>query len=152
MKTRLPSFILILTAFVALGFYAVHAQQGTAAHANDFSSASYYDAPHQTVMKSRLAGAEAQPLAGGLLAIKQLKLERFETNGALQVVIQAPDCVYDTGKGTATSPGHLRVETADGKSRVEGDGFLWRQKNGFLTISNHVQTVIAITAEQKIGL
>jgi hypothetical protein len=75
----------------------------------------------------------------------------FNTNGVLQLVVKAPECVYDTQQGLASSPGHLRVETADGKSHVEGDGFLWRAKDQFLTISNHVQTVIVNSPQTKIG-
>ena len=46
-------------------------------HASDFTSVEYFEPPHQQQMKSRLSGAEAQPQAGGLLVIKQLKLETF---------------------------------------------------------------------------
>ena len=152
MKIKLNGAILILSAFLALGFFAVRAQQSTAGHASDFSSVEYFEPPHQQLMKSRLSGAEAQPQAGGLLVIKQLKLEMFNTNGATEVVVKAPDCVYDTLRGVASSPGHLRLETGDGKSHVEGDGFLWRQTNSFLTISNNVHTVIENTAEKKTGL
>ena len=153
MKIRLNSAILVLSVFMAFIFFAVaiRAQQSTASHASDFSSVEYFEPPHQTLMKSRLSGAEAQPQAGGLLAIKQLKLEMFDTNGLLQVVVKAPNCVYDTQSGLANSAGHLRVETADGKSHVEGDGFLWRQTNSFLTISNNVHTVIENAPEQKNG-
>jgi hypothetical protein len=153
MKIKLNRAILILSAFLALGFFtvAIHAQQTMAGHASDFSSAEYYEAPHQQVIKSRLSGADAQP-QGQLLLIKQLKLEMFDTNGILQVVIKAPECVYDTQNGLANSPGHLRVETADGKSHVEGDGFLWRQADQFLTISNNVKTVIVNSSQQKTGL
>jgi hypothetical protein len=154
MKIRLNSAILILSAFMAFVFFAVaiRAQQSTASHASDFSSVEYFEPPNQTLMKSRLSGAEAQPLAGGLLAIKQLRLEMFDTNGLLQVVVKAPECVYDTQSGLANSAGHLRVESADGKSHVEGDGFLWRQTNSFLTISNNVHTVIEAAPEKKTGL
>jgi hypothetical protein len=149
MKIRLNSATLILSAFMAFGFYEVSAQQSTVGHASDFSSVEYFEPPHQQLMKSRLSGAEAQPQAGGLLAIKQLKLEMFNTNGALEMVVTAPDCVYDTLHGEASSPGHLQLETGDGKSHVEGDGFLWRQTNQFLTISNHVQSVIETAPEKK---
>jgi hypothetical protein len=154
MKIRLNRVILILSAFLAFVFFVadIRAQQNTASHASDFSSVEYFEPPHQTLMKSRLSGAEAQPLAGGLLAIKQLKLEMFNTNGVLEMVVKAPDCVYDTLHGTASSPGHLRLETGDGKSHVEGDGFLWRQTNQLLTISNNVQSVIEIAPEKKTGL
>jgi len=154
MKIQLNRAMLILPAFAALGFFAVavRAQQNTAGHANNFSSVEYFEPPHQQQMKSRLSGAEAQPQAGGLLVITELKLEIFDTNGTPEVIIKAPHCVYDTQKGLANSPGHLWLETGDGDSHVEGDGFLWRQTNSFLTISNNVRTLVEKTSETKAGL
>jgi hypothetical protein len=124
---------------VALG---VRAQQNGVQHANNFTTTEYYEPPHQQQIKSILSGAEALPQPGGLLIIKQLKLEMFNQDGKLEWVVSAPECVYDTFKGVANSPGHLQVRTGDGKFRVEGEGFLWRQTNSFLTISNNVRTVI----------
>ncbi len=152
MKNPLNKVGLILSLSVALGFHAVRAQQTTAGHANDFSSVEYFEPPHQQLMKSRLSGAEAQPQAGGLLVIRQLKLETFDTNGTPGLIVKAPECVYDTLHGVASSAGHLRLETADASSHVEGDGFLWRQTNSFLTISNNVQTVIETGPKKKTGL
>jgi len=154
MKMRLNSAVGMLSVSVALGFFAaaVRAQQNATGHASNFTSVEYFDPPHQQQMKSRLSGAEAQPQAGGLLVITGLKLEIFETNGVTEVVIKAPHCVYDTQKGEANSPGHLRLETGDGDSHVEGDGFLWRQSSSLLTISNNVRTVIEKTSEKKAGL
>ncbi|MDD5139287.1 MAG: hypothetical protein PHY43_03380 [Verrucomicrobiales bacterium] len=154
MKIRLNSAIRALSAFMAAGLLAgaVRAQQNVAGHANNFSSVEYFEPPHQQQMKSRLSGAEARPQAGGLLLIKDLKLEIFDTNGVPEVVIRAPHCVYDTQNGVANSPGHLRLETGDGSSHVEGDGFLWRQSSSLLTISNNVRTVIENTSETKAGL
>ena len=153
MKIKLNSAFTVLPAIMALGLIAVavRAQQNTTGHANDFSSVEYFEPPHQTLMKSRLSGAQAQPLAGGLLAITQLKLETFDSNGVPGLIVKAPHCVYDTLHGVANSPGHLRLETADGSSHVEGDGFLWRQTSSFLTISNNVQTVIENTPKKKTG-
>ena len=131
---------------------AVCAQQNVAGRANNFSSVEYFEPPHQRQMKSRLSGAEARPLAGGLLVIKDLKLEMFNTNGAPDVVIKAPHCVYDTKNGEANSPGHLWLETGDGDSHIEGDGFLWRPSSSLLTISNNVRTVVENTSEMKAGL
>ncbi len=67
------------------------AQPGTVGRARDFTSVEYYPAPLQRQVKTRLSGAEAQPLAGGLLVIKQLKLETFSMDGSPQSVIEAPD-------------------------------------------------------------
>ena len=117
-------------------------QQSGIQHASNFTSTEYYEPPNQKQIKSVLSGTEALPQPGGLLVIKQLKLEMFSPAGKLEWVVIAPECIYDTLKGEANSPGHLEVRTGDGKFRVEGDGFLWRQSDSFLTISNNVRTVV----------
>jgi len=140
------SRVTLLLAAGAILLFAVPdgpAQPGGVQHASDFTSVEYFEPPHQQQMKSRLSGAEAQPQAGGLLVIKQLKLETFNADGKPEIVVMAPECVYDTFNHVANSPGHLEVQAGNGKLHVEGDGFLWRQNDSFLTISNHVRTVIA---------
>jgi hypothetical protein len=42
------------------------------------------------------------------------------------------------------------LQNGDGKFVVEGEGFLWRQTNSFLTISNNVRTRIENGAEMNI--
>lgn len=125
------------------------AQENLGGQAMNFTSVQYYPAPNQMQMKSRLSGADAQPLPGGLLVITQLKLELFATNGQPQAIVRAPECVYDTSKGVANSPGKLFLQNGDGKVRVEGKGFLWRQTDSFLTISNDVRTTIESDLKEK---
>ena len=120
----------------------VRAQSTGLQHANNFISTEYYGATNQQQIKSILSGAEALPQPGGLLLIKQLRLEMFNPDGKLEWVVEAPECIYDTFKGVANSPGHLEVRTGDGKIRTDGDGFLWRQSEQKLNISNNVCTVI----------
>jgi len=145
---RWPYYFAILLAFPAPVFFDIAcAQSNVVSHANDFTSIEYYPAPNQQQMKSRLSGAEAQPLPGGLLAIKQLRLEMFSTNGNTNIVVTAPECVYNQLDGTASSAGQLQVQTGDGKVRVEGEGFLWRQSDSFLNISNQT-TKIELGTEQ----
>jgi len=150
MRRRSRSSILVLSISAAALLINSRGlpQSNVVSHANDFSSVEYYPAPHQQQMRSRLSGAEAQPLPGGLLAIKQLKLETFGLNGKPEIVVSAPECVYDQLNGTASSPGQLQVQTGDGKIQVEGEGFLWRQNDSFLTISNRVSTVIELRPEK----
>jgi hypothetical protein len=124
------------------------AQSNTMSHASDFTSVEYYPAPNQQQMRSRLSGAEAQPLPGGLLAIKDLKLETFGLDGRPEIVVNAPECTYDQSNGTASSPGRLQVQYQEGKIRVEGEGFLWRQSDSFLTISNRPSTLIELGSEK----
>lgn len=136
--TRLAIAGVILFLAAASG----RAQSNVVSHANDFTSVEYYPAPNQQQMKSRLSGAEAQPLPGDLLAIKQLKLELFRPDGQPEIIVSAPQCVYNQSDGTASSPGRLEMQTGDDKIRVEGEGFLWRQNDGSLIISNRSRTVI----------
>ena len=120
----------------------VRAQPNDVQRANNFTSTEYYGPTNHQQIKSILSGAEALPQPGGLLIIKQLKHEIFNPDGRLEWVVNAPECVYDTFKGVANSPGHLEVRSGDGKFRTEGDGFLWRQSEQFLTISNNAHSVI----------
>jgi len=116
------------------------------AQTNNFDSIEYYPAPSEMQMKSRLIGADAEPLEGGLLDIKQFQLEMFATNGAPQVIVNAPECIYDMPDRLANSPGEIFLQNGDGKIHAEGDGFLWRQTESSLTISNNVKTLIASVA------
>jgi len=113
---------------------------------NPFKSVEYYPVPNQTQAKTKLSGADAQPLEGGALAIKQLKLETLSTNNQLQVVASAPDCIYDSQNHFANSDGQLFLQNGDGKIRAQGEGFLWRQNESSLTLSNDVKTFIASVA------
>lgn len=154
MNNPLNNTGLVFSLLLVPEFFAatVCAQQNTTGHANDFSSVEYFEPPHQQQMESRLSGAEARPEPGGMLVIQQLRLETFDTNGAPGLIVKAPHCVYDVVHGVASSPGHLRLETADGSSHVEGDGFLWLQANQKLYISNNVQSVIEAGPKAKTGL
>ena len=128
----------------AAGWFAVtagvRAQQS--GHATDFTTTEYFPAPNQQQIKSILSGAEAQPQPGGLLIIRQLQLKTFDLNGRLNIIVTAPECIYDTLGGTASSGGPLQLQNGDGTFHVAGEGFLWRQSNQFLTISNQVRTRI----------
>ena len=115
--------------------------------ATDFSSVEYYEAPFDQQIKTRLAGAESSPVPGspGVLDVRMLRIENFGTNGALEIVITAPQCFYSTMDYTAHSAGPILVQTGDGQSTHSGIGFLWRQSDAgqTLSISNQVKTVIS---------
>ncbi len=122
--------------------------------ATDFTSVQYFEAPNEQKVKMRVSGAEASPLPETMLAVKQLKLEMFSTNGTPEVVVKAPQCIYSPLTGVASSAGRLELIALGGKLRVEGEGFLWRQAEGSLHISNRVDTTIDINlfGEKKTAL
>src|SRR6185295_6957259 len=64
----------------------------------------------------------------------------FKETGERVMHVEEPECIYDQGLRTVSSPGPLRVQTADSKFRIEGVGFRWQQTNTSLLISNRVHT------------
>jgi hypothetical protein len=132
-------WFVVAVVFLAAGS---RAQPGFSGNATDFTSVEYYPPPDEAQVKLQLSGAEANPLPGGLLVIKQFKLQLFNTNGEAQAIVSAPECTYDTVHGLANSAGPLFLQNGDGKIRVQGTGFLWRESDSFLKISNDVKTVI----------
>jgi hypothetical protein len=118
------------------------AQQIPNGHATDFTSNSYFEPPNEQKVKMKLTGAEASPLPGGLLDVKRLQIESFSVEGKLEMVVRAPQCTYAVMAGVASSAGHIEMQTGDGKFHIEGDGFLWRQNDSLLIISNRVHSVI----------
>ena len=139
---------LVLAAMIWLIAVAVNrAQPPPIGHASDFATDLYFEPPNEEKVEMKLSGTEAQPLPGGLLDVKNLKIEKFETNGVLQATAQAPQCTVALLEGKADSAGHLKLISGDGKFRVDGDGFLIlfaqsKQGTKSLTLSNRVHTVL----------
>ena len=154
MKHRIAKKILLAAAILFAAVSSERAQQNATGHANNFSSVEYFDPPNGKQMKMRLSGADAQPQPdnNGAIVINKMKLEMFNPDGSPMIVVEAPNCVYDTMKGVANSPGKLQLQSGDGKLRMEGEGFLWRQSDGLLTISNDVHTVIESDPGAKTAL
>jgi hypothetical protein len=152
MKRDAAKFWRVAAMMLFIAVMSSFAQQLPVGHATDFTSEAYFEAPNELQVKLRLSGAEAQPLPGGLLDVKQLKIETFSAGGKTEAVVQAPQCTYAPLDGVASSAGHLQLQTGDGRFRVEGDGFLWRQNESSLTISNRVRTVIEPPAAKTSAL
>jgi hypothetical protein len=133
----------LLAATAAVFAFVALAEKVANTTVKDFRVPEYYDPPHETQLRSLLQGAEAQPEPGGLVLIRDLKLQTFGVNGEYQVLVEAPHCVFDSVQRAARSPGRLQAQTADGKFYLEGEGFLWQQTNSNLIISNRVHTVIS---------
>lgn len=117
--------------------------------AKGYKVAEHYGPPHESQIKSLLEGGSFTPLVGGQTLLSNgITLQTFTESNTLQLVIKAPECLYDSAAQTASSTGPLRVETPDGKFSIEGRGFLWQQTNTSLFISNQVHTVVTSDALQ----
>jgi hypothetical protein len=132
-------------AFGLMGFALApggYTQTTTPVQRTDFTSKEYFEPPNVQLVKMKLSGGSASPLPGGALDITDLRIETFTLSGKTEAIIRAPQCTYMVMDDVASSPGHLELQTGDGKLDITGDGFLWRQSDNSLTISNHVHTVI----------
>ena len=102
----------------------------------------YYEAPHNTQLKSVLECSGAQRQPDGRYLITNAKYRTFRLTGQGELNVEAPQCTYDQGQRTISSAGPLHAQTADGESSIEGEGFLYRQTNSTLFVSNRVHTII----------
>ena len=131
--------LLALVAFAGI----VAAQQFGNTVVKDFAAVlENHKAPHETQMKSLLQGAEAEPQPDGQVLIRGLKLQTFTVTGEVEMIVQSPQCIFDTVRHRVYSEAHLEVQSGDGRFTFAGEGFLWQQTNNVLIISNRVQTVI----------
>jgi lipopolysaccharide export system protein LptA len=132
----------LLLAALAAAPPAASGQQTVMGRVKNFSvSPDYYDPPHQAQAKSLLQGAEAVPMAGGQqVQITQARLRTFREDGAEEMLVVAPECLYESRSRSVRSAGPLEVQTADGKFSLQGEGFSWQQTNSTLVISNQVRT------------
>lgn len=101
----------------------------------------YFDPPHELQMKSYLEGSEAEPGADGVILIRNAKLQTFHEDGAKEMTVKAPQCVFDSRQHTVSSAGPLQMQTSN--VLVEGVGFFWQQTNSDLMISNQQSTTVS---------
>lgn len=135
---RFPLWLAALAAGLALLAWSGRAQP--VVRGEVLKLAEYHDAPHETQMKSLLEGTRAQRQPDGSIVVTQAKCQTFSETGRGELVVEAPECVYDPKQRSINSAGPLKVQTADGRLAVEGEGFTWQQTNSTLLISNRVHT------------
>jgi hypothetical protein len=97
-----------------------------------------YDKANPMRLRSLLTGVGAKPLPNGQVWLNQLRLETYTDEGKTNLVVIGTNCVFDAQNKLASSPDRLEVHSGDGRFFIEGVGFLWRQNNWHLTVSNRV--------------
>jgi len=132
-------FLLVAAGLIFLSF-AVRAQapvEGT----NFKVAGEFFDPPYERQMKSLIEGARWRH-QGAQTEVYNVKVQRFRTNGTVEIIIEAPECFYDEHRKAIDSAGPVQFRTADGRFFLSGVGFLWLQTNSILYISNQVKTVV----------
>jgi len=125
------------------------ASRAAALEASNFSDSEYYPPPHYTNLQYQVFAAHARSLLGDRqLLLTKVKVQSFKVTGELELVIEAPECVYDQNdrtNSTVGSPGPLLVQSGDGRFRIAGEGFVWRVDESRVVISNRVHATLATT-------
>lgn len=95
--------------------------------------------------RSVLRGKDVKPAGRGLVEITGMQAETFR-GPEKDLIIEAPQCVFDTRSNVATSPGRLTIRTADGRFSIEGESFQWQlgdsRLSSRLVISNKVHSLV----------
>lgn len=137
---------------VAVALILVVTKAGAALEANNFSTSEYYPPPHYTNLQYKLTAAKGRSLSGDKqLALTTVKLQTFKLTGELELVIDVPECVYDQTSRTVGSPGPLQVQSGDGRFRIAGDGFSYRQGESRVVISNRVHATVELPTTNTAG-
>src|ERR1043165_7743136 len=87
------------------------AQTVTAVTATNPKYPEYFDAPYQSQLRSLVQGSKAEKLGESQVQIWDAKVQQFQTNGQTELLIEAPQCVYDRVARTVTSAGPLHAQT-----------------------------------------
>ncbi len=134
----------VVLGVLALGV-AISARLGRAQpvlSGQGFKFAQYYEAPNETHIKASIEGAQGQQQPDGRWLITRAKYQTFSLTGEGELVVEAPECLFDPGQHSLSSAGPLNVRTADRGFALDGEGFLWQQTNSTLLVSNRVHTTV----------
>src|SRR5262249_47196715 len=131
-------FFVALVIFYALSVALTRAQP---IEGSNFKVAEIFDAPNEKQIKDLIEGVRWRH-QGSQTVVYDAKVQRFRTNGAVELIIEAPECFYDEKQKEVNSAGPVQFRTGDGRFNLSGVGFLWLQTNSTLYISNQVRTVV----------
>src|SRR2546430_12838037 len=136
--------ILIAAFFIFYALSAKHIRAQQPIEGSNFKVGELFDPPNEQQLKSLIEGARWRH-QGSQTVVYDAKVQSFRTNGAVQIIIEAPESFYDETRKAVNSSGPVQFRTADGQFFLSGVGFLWLQTNSTLYISNQVKTVVLST-------
>ena len=75
--------------------------------------------------KSILRGQDARQVAKGIFEVTKPRLEIYRSDDQLDMIIEAPQCLFESQSKIASSTQKISVRTADEKFSIQGEGFRW---------------------------
>ena len=146
--TLCAPFVAVLAVFFLMFGLAIAADQPPGSTVTGFKAPlDYFEPPHELQMRSYLEGSKSEMGANGAL-IWDAKLQTFHEDGTREMIVTAPQCLYDYSKHIVNSTGALQVQTWDDQNKhalnLRGsNGFYWQQTNSLLIVSNKQSTIIS---------
>src|SRR5262249_31295073 len=112
---------------------------------NDFMFTVPFEQTNATVRSSRpkslLVAGEAQVLSNDLYSAKIVLIENYQLDGKTNVIIRAPECVFNADDTIAYSTNRLELDSPSGL-HIDGIGFISYLTNFDVVISNNVRTFV----------
>ncbi|MEO7299131.1 MAG: LptA/OstA family protein, partial [Verrucomicrobiota bacterium] len=95
-------------------------------------------------LKAIFSGKNARQVTGSQVFITDFAMKTFRNGNTNQIelIAEAPECLLDRNSAVASSAGAVKAYTANTNFYIQGVGFFCQQSNGFLVISNEVQTIL----------
>lgn len=137
--------VLLLLAGLVSGF-AQTSRDG----ATGFNATRYHPAPDFRQMEMKLTGSEAVQLPGNGKQYRVTKphFTSYRKTGETEVIVETPECLFDETNPkarTLSSDQPLSMRSGTDDFSIVGRGFLWRQNENTLIISNDVRALVRYT-------
>jgi hypothetical protein len=128
---------ILLGGFLLVLGLAAPAQLARVGNAAGFTLPDYYPSTNGVQkLRTVLTGSQAQPLSNGVFLLTDPRIENYTQDGELEWVATSLDAVASIFTHSAWSTNHLVFKTADTNLVLKARGFLWRQAEGVLIVSN----------------
>lgn len=103
-----------------------------------------YQDPKDSKLKAIFTGDNARQITGSQVLVTKFGMKTFRNGDTnqVEVIAEAPECLFDRGTSMASSAGPIKAYTATTNLYIEGKGFFCQQTNALLIISNDVRTLI----------
>jgi hypothetical protein len=115
----------------------------------------YFPPPHELQVRSYLEASESEMGPNGTAILHDAKLQTFHEDGSREMIVSAPQCLFDYTKRVINSSGALQVDTWDethNRARLLGtNGFYWQQTNALLIVSNRQITHLSRSVTNSIN-
>jgi hypothetical protein len=140
----------VVSVFVfAIGLALAADQTPAARPAKGFKSAlDFFPPPDDRQMRSYLEGTESEMGPNGTIILHNAELQTFNKDGTREMIMNAPQCLYDYNSHAVHSDGPLKLQMWEEKNKrafqLQGsNGFYWQQTNSVLIVSNGQKTTIS---------